>query len=101
MPASGREGKNVRVILILLLYVMSFFTRSLIINHSINHGSQLPYIKQALQLGYDVIVTNPNDNTRNGKSIPRSSDPIEHTIYVWRKFVEPATKARIAIAAHR
>lgn len=45
-------------------------------------------------------MTNPNDNTRNGKSIPRSSDPIHHAMYVWRKFVEPATKAHIAIAAH-
>lgn len=45
-------------------------------------------------------MTNPNDNTRNGKAIPHSSDPVHHVLYVWRKFVEPATKARIAIAAH-
>lgn len=45
-------------------------------------------------------MTNPNDNTRNGKAIPHSGDPIHHALYVWRKFVEPATKARIAIAAH-
>lgn len=45
-------------------------------------------------------MTNPNDNKRNGKLIPHSSYPLEHSWYVWRKFVEPANKARIAIAAH-
>lgn len=97
---AGQWARRYDVVVIRNTCFLCLFTRSLIINNSINHGSQLPYITQALQLGYDVIVTNPNDNTRNGKGIPDSSDPIQHALYVWRKFVEPATKARIAIAAH-
>ena len=45
------------------------WSRKLIINEDIDTGSQLPYIRRALDDGYGVIVLNPNFNeaTVNGK----------------------------------
>jgi hypothetical protein len=43
----------------------------LIINDSLQSGSQIPFIKRARELGYAVIVMNPNDNVKviDGKKI--------------------------------
>jgi len=41
----------------------------LIINHSLESGTQLPYIKKAIADGFGVIVMNTNDNRRNGRVI--------------------------------
>jgi hypothetical protein len=38
------------------------FTCRLIINDSLDTGSQLPYIREAKELGYNVLVLNTNDN---------------------------------------
>lgn len=38
------------------------WSRSLIINHSLDHGTQIPYIRRAKELGYEVLITNTNDN---------------------------------------
>lgn len=47
------------------------WARRLIINDSLNTGTQLPYIKKAREMGYAVMVLNTNDNFRtlNGKSM--------------------------------
>lgn len=34
------------------------------INHSLDAGTQLPFIKKAMSMGYAVLVANTNDNTR-------------------------------------
>ena len=34
----------------------------LMINNSLDEGTQLPYIRKALGLGYGVVVLNTNDN---------------------------------------
>lgn len=75
------------------------WARSLIINQSLDHGSQLPYIRRALQLGYDVLVLNTNDNQRNGRVIAQCRDPNAHAAYVWQTLVAPSP-ARVAIVAH-
>jgi hypothetical protein len=67
--------------------------RKLIINNSLDIGSQLPYIKEAQKRGYAVLVLNTNDNTRfNGEdrqvSIPGSSSPSEHAISAWQQVVK-------------
>lgn len=38
------------------------WARSLIINHSIDAGTQIPYIEEAKKQGFEVILTNTNDN---------------------------------------
>lgn len=81
------------------------WARSLIINNSLDTGTQIPYIKKAKQLGYDVLVMNINDNERivNGQKfkIPGSETAIAHAKAVWDKLISPAKKLkRIAIVAH-
>jgi hypothetical protein len=36
----------------------------LIINDSLQSGSQIPFIKRARELGYAVVVMNPNENVK-------------------------------------
>ncbi|XP_061875236.1 cotranscriptional regulator FAM172A isoform X5 [Colius striatus] len=38
------------------------WARRLIINEDLNSGTQIPYIKRAIEEGYGVIVLNPNEN---------------------------------------
>jgi hypothetical protein len=40
------------------------YISSLIINDSLQSGSQIPFIKRARELGYAVIVMNPNENVK-------------------------------------
>ena len=35
---------------------------SLVINNGLNEGTQLPYIKKGIELGYGVLVMNTNQN---------------------------------------
>lgn len=76
------------------------WARSLIINHSLDSGTVLPYIKRAQEHGFEVIVTNTNDNKRDGKEIAGSRNPEEHIQTVWKKFVQPSYAKTIVIVAH-
>lgn len=76
------------------------WARSLIINDSINSGTILPYIKKAQDAGYEVIVTNTNDNERNGKRIEGNSSPEMHADSVWQTFVQSSNAKSIAVVAH-
>lgn len=72
------------------------WSRSLIINHSIDHGTQIPYIKRAIAEGYDVLIMNSNYNHRyvNGKrtAIKGHSTPEEHVVTVWKHLIQPVFK---------
>lgn len=69
---------------------------SLIINDSIWSGTQLLYLEEARKQGYEVIITNTNDNYRDEKSIPGSEDSISHAMYVWKNYIIPSNpKVRI------
>lgn len=80
------------------------WARSLIINDCLEVGTQISYIKKAKQLGYEVLITNTNDNHRiiNGKKsiIPGSGKPEEHINTVWDKIVIPSKPQSVAIVAH-
>lgn len=82
------------------------WSRSLIINHSIDHGTQIPYIKKAIELGYDVLITNTNNNSvvnKNGQSVKivGNETPVEHGKLVWKQLILPATQIQsVAIVAH-
>jgi hypothetical protein len=76
------------------------WARSLIINHSLDSGTILPYIKRAQSEGYEIIVTNTNDNYRNRKPIEGSESPEEHANTVWKKIVQPSNAKSIAVVAH-
>lgn len=82
------------------------WSRSLIINHSLDHGTQIPYIKRAIELGYDVIVTNTNHNDRinsNGRrvSIVGSESPTKHGETVWTSTLKSLVDVEsFAVVAH-
>lgn len=77
------------------------WSRSLIINQSLDKGTQLPYIKRAKELGYDVLIANTNDNQRGTKPVPDSDRSESHGRSVWDRFISPAINLKhIAIVAH-
>lgn len=80
------------------------WSRRLIVNDSLKKGTQLPFIRRALGLGYGVIVMNTNDNFRMYGGVKRairdSENPEKHGRYVWEWFVEKAAAKHIAIIAH-
>lgn len=82
------------------------WSRSLIINQSVDHGTQIPYIKRAIELGYDVLVTNTNlkYNIKDDEcvEIKGSESPEAHIKTVWNELIEPAidTIESFAIVAH-
>ncbi|XP_050564266.1 putative protein FAM172B [Cygnus atratus] len=95
-----------------------------IIREGLNHGTQIPFIKMALQSHGGVIVLNPNDNlvdvkmereklslsardesltsTQPCQWIPKrcSSSPEEHTMYVWDHFISRSAAKNVAFIAH-
>eukprot|EP00076_Gallus_gallus_P007046 XP_003640507.1 putative protein FAM172B [Gallus gallus] len=98
--------------------------RKTIISEGLYHGTQIPFIKMALQRHGGVIVLNPNDNLVDLKtereklsfstreesptslhscqSIPRqcNSSPEEHTMYVWDHFISKSAAKNVAFIAH-
>lgn len=60
----------------------------------------LPYVKKARDDGYEVIITNSNDNMRDGIRIKGSGSPEEHAATVWKTIVQPANAKSIAVVAH-
>lgn len=95
-----------------------------IIREGLKHGTQIPFIKMALQSHGGVIVLNPNDNlvdlkmererqsfsareesltsTQSCQWIPKrcSSSPEEHTMYVWDHFISKSAAKHVAFIAH-
>ncbi|KAK9508114.1 hypothetical protein O3M35_007847 [Rhynocoris fuscipes] len=80
------------------------WARSLIINDSLDSGTQIPYIRKAQELGYGVYVLNTNDNYRviDGKKTPikGSSNAQEHASSVWSHYISQSRAQKIAIIAH-
>lgn len=81
------------------------WARRLIINDNLNTGTQLPFIKRAIGLGYGVLVLNTNDNNReiNGviHKIRGSETPEDHANYVWKNLILSKAAAKyIAMVAH-
>ena len=47
------------------LIILCLHISRLMINNSMDEGTQLPYIRQAVSSGYGVVVLNTNDNKPN------------------------------------
>lgn len=80
-------------------------SHSLIINHSLESGTQIPYINKGRDLGYEVLLTNTNDNYRKAagggtKGIKGSRSPTEHAASVFEKYIIPSEPDAVAIVAH-
>lgn len=76
------------------------WARSLIINDSIETGTQIPYIRKAVAKNYGVIIMNSNDNTRGDIEISNSSTPEKHAFYVWNNYIMKTKAKNIAFIAH-
>ncbi|XP_069973598.1 cotranscriptional regulator ARB2A-like [Penaeus vannamei] len=80
------------------------WARRLIINDSLESGTQIPYIKKAKKAGYAVLVMNTNDNYRIMKKervfIKGSKTPECHAHYVWEHYVQSTAAKHIALVAH-
>lgn len=81
------------------------WSRKLIVNDSLTSGTQLPFIKRAINEGYGVVVTNTNqnyifDSSGNKLPIKNSNSPQEHGAYVWKHFILQCKAKHIAIVAH-
>ncbi|KAH7729895.1 hypothetical protein AAVH_02372 [Aphelenchoides avenae] len=82
------------------------WSRRLIINESLEIGSQIPYIRRCREHGWAVLVTNTNDNyyvDEKGKKQKKafSGTPIEHGLQAWGAFVfHNKNLKKIAIVAH-
>ncbi|KAG8228509.1 hypothetical protein J437_LFUL008380, partial [Ladona fulva] len=78
--------------------------KGLIINHSLDAGTQLPYIKKAKEKGYGVLVLNTNDNVRRikGKThrVKASASPVEHLKYVWKNYIQGAKSNQVLMVVH-
>ncbi|ESN93155.1 hypothetical protein HELRODRAFT_194171 [Helobdella robusta] len=71
-------------------------------NDSLMDGSQIPYIKQASDEHYDVIVLNTNLNYQGNHLYIRGSEsPEKHANYIWENYIMPNKNFRqTAIVAH-
>uniref|UniRef100_A0A914W5F6 Arb2 domain-containing protein n=1 Tax=Plectus sambesii TaxID=2011161 RepID=A0A914W5F6_9BILA len=81
------------------------WARRLIINESLDAGSQLPYIDQFKRRGFGVVVLNTNlnrapDSQGKLQYIEGNARPEEHGVYVWRHFIQKAKAPRIVVVAH-
>jgi len=78
------------------------WSRRLIINDGLEQGSQLPYIKRAIDRGYSILVMNTNLNKDlSSDKYPGRGNPEKHAISVWHQLVQKRSLARhVAIVAH-
>ncbi|XP_067944113.1 uncharacterized protein [Watersipora subatra] len=71
--------------------------RTMIYSECIESGTQLPYIRTALQQGYGLIILNGNDKRPDIEGC-RSFE--EHASYVWKNYVMSSEAAYVAIKSH-
>ncbi|CAI9733967.1 Hypothetical predicted protein [Octopus vulgaris] len=78
------------------------WARRLIINDCLDSGSQMPFIKRAVQSGFAVLVLNTNLNRSKeiGNKIRGNGSALEHLLYVWDNFVVAAKAKHIAFVCH-
>ncbi|CAG9532586.1 unnamed protein product [Cercopithifilaria johnstoni] len=79
------------------------WSRRLIMNKSLNMGSQLPYLRICKSRDWGVVVMNTNMNVTDSdpfEALPGSRTPIEHGITVWEKYITKAKARSIAVVAH-
>lgn len=77
------------------------WARSLIINHSVESGTQIPYINEGKSRNFEIISMNTNENYGvNGGKLPHSESPVAHAKYIWENVILPADPESVAIVAH-
>ncbi|CAJ0930868.1 unnamed protein product, partial [Mesorhabditis belari] len=75
--------------------------RKLIINECLDEGSQLPYIRNALQRDWGVVVLNTNHNSRIDENERKLSSTSEkHAENAWHLCVDETEAKTIHVVAH-
>ena len=74
------------------------WSRRVCVKHSLEEGTALPDIAEAQKHGYNVLLMNPNAQRlmKNGSI----AGPVEHALFVWKKYVEPCHAKKIAMFVH-
>lgn len=65
------------------------WARSLTIFESLDHGTQMPYITRAMELGYDVVVANTNCNVSTRTGAVLQGYGAEHLQMLYDKLLAP------------
>ncbi|CAG0894149.1 unnamed protein product [Darwinula stevensoni] len=73
------------------------WARRLIMNENLEKGTQIPFIKEGMRLGFGIIVLNTNDAA--SKQVHGSESGEKHAIYVWDQFLKGKEK-KVGIIAH-
>jgi len=76
------------------------WTRKLIMNEDLDHGSVLPFLREAKEKDWGVIVMNTNLNDIDGESIEGSEEPEVHGETVWKTMIAPAKASKVVVVAH-
>ena len=78
------------------------WSRSICINDSLEPGSMVPYITQARNLNYSVLILNPNirKDPLTGQDIPINLSSQSHCNYIFQNIVMKTKASQVFIAAH-
>lgn len=78
------------------------WSRSICINDSLEAGSMIPYITQAINLNYSVLILNPNlrKDPLTGQNLEINLTSQSHCNYVWQNIVTKTKANQVYIAAH-
>ncbi|RIA95330.1 Arb2 domain-containing protein [Glomus cerebriforme] len=93
---------------------VGIWSRRVLADTSILEGSMIAYTKRARELGFSVVITNPNEvfwykdrgvlvlpkTTSEFSTIPGSESPEDHMDYVFKTFVIPSAAQNIVIVAN-
>jgi len=71
--------------------VLGVFSRSVCMDQGLDRGSMIPYVREALDLGYAVIILRPNLNSvmvgTEKIYIRGSENPDAHCMFVWEHII--------------
>lgn len=73
--------------------VLGVFSRSVCLDQGLERGSMIPYVRDALGLGYAVIILRPNLNSvmvgSEKRYIRGSENPEAHCHFIWENIIAP------------
>ncbi|GBC10298.1 hypothetical protein RclHR1_00950035 [Rhizophagus clarus] len=95
-------------------HTIGIWSRRVLADQSVVEGSMIAYTKRAREMGFSVVITNPNEvfwfkdkgvlilprSTAEFSIIPGSESPESHINYVFENFVIPSAAQKIVIVAN-
>jgi len=78
------------------------WSRGCCLNASLDIGSMIPYINWANNMGFSILIMNPNMriDPDTGKSIKYCQSMDQHCLYVWKTFMKTCRAKNVYIVAH-